>query len=197
VIKPDDVMVLIGGSDSQARRLSQRYGLGQLAHFNPPMGFIHDPEAVEACLRFIETHSPFRFCLLAVGAPQQEAIAHRLQARGVARGLALCIGASISFLTGDERRAPVWMQRGGIEWLFRLVQSPRRLAKRYLVRGPRVFALLRNAQIVLRSASPSALPARQQPPLVVEAVLAVEPALAEQDQHLVVVVAGPALSGAH
>jgi len=150
VILPDDPLVLIGGSDEQARQLCERYGLRRLAHFNPQMGFIRDPEAVEACLRFIEAHSPFRFCLLAVGAPQQEAVAQQLKARGIARGLALCIGASINFLTGDERRAPLWMQHCGMECFFRLMQAPGRMAKRYLVRGPRVFALLNDAEIVLR-----------------------------------------------
>jgi len=153
VISPDDPLVLIGGSDEQARQLSERYGLRHMAHFNPPMQFIRDPEAVEDCLNFIESHSPFRLCLLAVGAPQQETIAQRLKERGTARGLALCIGASINFLTGDERRAPLWMQNCGTEWLFRLAQSPRRMAKRYLVRGPRVFGLLHNAEIVLRKVS--------------------------------------------
>ena len=147
VISPDDPLVLIGGSDEQARQLGERYGLRRLAHFNPPMGFIRDPEAVEACLRFIEAHSPFRFCLLAVGAPQQEVVAQLLKARGIARGLTLCIGASINFLTGDERRAPLWMQRCGMEWFFRLMKAPGRLANRYLVRGPRVFALLNNAKL--------------------------------------------------
>ena len=154
VIDPDDTLVLIGGSEQQARHLAARYGLRGLAHHNPPMGFIHDPQAVEACLRFVEAHSPFRYCLLGVGAPQQEALAQMLKDRGVARGLALCIGASVNFLTGEERRAPAWMQRNGLEWLFRLLQSPGRLGHRYLVRGPRVFALLRRAEIVLRHPPP-------------------------------------------
>ncbi|MBI3545105.1 MAG: WecB/TagA/CpsF family glycosyltransferase [Gammaproteobacteria bacterium] len=152
VIAPDDSVVVIGGPVEQAQKLCARYGLKRLAHFNPPMGFIRDPEAVETCLRFIESHSPFRFCFLAVGCPQAESIALQLKTRGKARGLALCIGAAINFLTGMERRAPLWMQRSGMEWLFRLMQSPGRLAKRYLVRGPRVFQLLRHAQIVLRNA---------------------------------------------
>jgi exopolysaccharide biosynthesis WecB/TagA/CpsF family protein len=114
------------------------------------MGFIHDAGAVEKCLRFVEAHSPFRFCLLAVGAPRQEILAERLQVRNVARGLALCVGASIDFITGTERRAPQWLQRAGLEWLFRLVQNPARLATRYLVRGPRVFGLLRKTTFVLR-----------------------------------------------
>lgn len=150
VIGPDDPVILVGGSAAQAQHLVQAHGLRRLVHHNPPMGFIRDPQAVEACLAFIEAHSPFRFCLLALGSPQQELIAAALRERGRARGLALCIGASINFLTGDERRAPRWMQRAGLEWLYRLLQDPRRLAARYLVRGPRVFALLRRARIVLR-----------------------------------------------
>src|SRR5205814_3596791 len=41
------------------------------------------------------------------------------------------IGATIDFLAGRVKRAPVWMQRGGVEWLYRLAQEPRRLFKRY------------------------------------------------------------------
>lgn len=155
VIRPDDGLVLIGGSAEQAERLRQRYGLNRLAHFNPPMGFIHDPAALEACLAFVEAHSPFRYCLLAVGAPQQEQVAHRLKARGIARGLALCVGASVNFLTGAEQRAPLWMQRSGTEWLYRLVQAPGRMAGRYLVRGPQIFGLLRRTEFVLRPAPDS------------------------------------------
>jgi exopolysaccharide biosynthesis WecB/TagA/CpsF family protein len=152
VIRPGDPLVLIGASEEQRRCLEARYGLRRLAHFNPPMGFIRDPAAVEQCLQFVEQHSPFRFCLLAVGSPQQEILAQRLLQRNRARGLALCVGASIDFLTGVEVRAPVWMRRAGLEWLFRLSQSPRRLARRYLIRGPRIFGLLRRARIELRPA---------------------------------------------
>jgi len=153
VIQPDDKLVLIGGRPEQAEKLASIYGLKRLAHHNPPMGFIKNPLAVADCLAFIEANSPFRYCLLGVGAPQQEIIARQLKQRGIARGLALCIGASVDFLTGVEKRAPVWMQKLGIEWLYRLLQAPRRLAKRYLVRGPRVFGLLRRVSIELRPAA--------------------------------------------
>jgi exopolysaccharide biosynthesis WecB/TagA/CpsF family protein len=152
VIVPDDKVVVIGGSEQQALRLAEKYGLRGLRHFNPPMGFINDPLAVETCLKFIEAQSPFRFCLLAVGSPQQEVLARALQLRGRARGLALCIGASINFLTGIERRAPRWMQVCGMEWIFRLFQDPGRLARRYLVRGPRIFFMLPKLRFELRSA---------------------------------------------
>lgn len=157
VIQPQDRIVLLGGSEQQARALAERHGLQALAHFNPPMGFIKEPILVEECLEFIERHSPFRFCLLAVGSPQQEMLARQLKDRGTARGLALCIGASIDFLTGAEQRAPQWMQHAGLEWAYRLLQNPRRMAYRYLVRGPRIFPVLSNASFSVRR--PQALPA--------------------------------------
>jgi exopolysaccharide biosynthesis WecB/TagA/CpsF family protein len=151
VVTASDRIVLIGPSAVQATELAHRYGLNSLTHFQPPMGFIHDDAAVEACLQFIEAQSPFRFCFLALGCPQQEIVANKLRERGIARGLTLCIGASIDFLTGVERRAPHWMQRAGVEWAFRLIQDPGRLAKRYLVRGPRIFRLLKRIQFDLLS----------------------------------------------
>src|SRR5271165_1341231 len=75
VIASDDRIVLIGCSDEQAHQLATRYRLTQLKHYNPPMGFLRDPQAVEQCLQFVEANSPFRFCFLAVGAPQQETLA--------------------------------------------------------------------------------------------------------------------------
>jgi exopolysaccharide biosynthesis WecB/TagA/CpsF family protein len=158
IIAPDDRIVLIGSTSEQARLLAERYGLTGLCHYNPPMGFIRDAREVEACVRFVEAHSPFRFCFLAVGAPQQEILAQALKSRGVARGMGLCIGGSVNFLTGVERRAPRWIQRAGMEWLFRLMNNPYRLAKRYLLRGPRVFSLLRLTDVQVRS-RPGHLPA--------------------------------------
>jgi len=154
IAQPADRIVLVGGSADQAQQIAAKYGLRDVRHHDPPMGFIKDPDAVEGCLQFIERASPFRFCFLAVGSPQQEAIAQRLRARGVARGLALCVGASLNFITGAETRAPLWMQSLALEWLYRLARDPRRLANRYLVRGPRIFRLLRRAEVVLRKPAP-------------------------------------------
>jgi N-acetylglucosaminyldiphosphoundecaprenol N-acetyl-beta-D-mannosaminyltransferase len=149
VIKPQDVTVLVGGTVAQAEVLRSAYGLEALHHIEPPMNLMRDSEAVEACLRQIESVSPFRFCFLAIGSPQQEFIARKLKERGIARGLALCVGASINYLTGVEKRAPRWMQRTGFEWLYRLAANPRRMWKRYLIRGPKIFRLL--PQLELRA----------------------------------------------
>ena len=157
VVRPEDRIVLVGASEHQAGLLRSRYGLLDLRHHNPPMGFDKDPHAVEDCLRFVEAASPFRFCLIAVGSPRQELVAKRLAERSRVRGMALCIGASIDFMTGVERRAPGWLQRLGMEWFFRLLQNPRRLAWRYLVRGPKFFAYLSSSRVVLRAPRPPVL----------------------------------------
>jgi exopolysaccharide biosynthesis WecB/TagA/CpsF family protein len=156
VVEPADRIVLIGASERQAELLRSRYGLRELCHHNPPMGFIDNPAEVEKCLEFAEAASPFRFCLLAVGSPRQELLAQRLALRGRARGLALCIGASIDFLTGAEQRAPAWVQGAGLEWLYRLTRNPRRLAWRYLVRGPKFFAYVGSSRVSVRAARPIA-----------------------------------------
>jgi exopolysaccharide biosynthesis WecB/TagA/CpsF family protein len=159
VIRPSDVAILVGGTAAQAQTLRDRFGLRALHHIDPPMNMIRDPAAMEDCLRRIEAFGAFRFCFLAIGSPQQEIIAKSLKDRGVARGLALCIGASVNFMTGVEKRAPKWMQHWGFEWLYRLIQNPRRLAKRYLVRGPIIFLLLRRIEMRVRRSSP--IPPRQ------------------------------------
>ena len=143
-------MLLIGCTQAQVDVLETKFNLHGLQHHNPPMDFINDPVALETCVQFIERASPFRFCFLAVGSPQQEQLACLLKNRGRVRGLALCVGGAINYLTGIERRAPRWMQRSGLEWLHRLLSDPPRMTRRYLVRGPRIFFLLPRMRFLLR-----------------------------------------------
>jgi exopolysaccharide biosynthesis WecB/TagA/CpsF family protein len=153
VIKSSDVAVLVGGSADQARILRERYGLDALHHIEPPMNLIRNPAAIAECVQQIEAIGHFRFCFLAVGSPQQEIIAQKLKERGKVKGLALCIGAAIDFLTDIQTRAPVWMQEAGLEWLYRLSMNPRRMWKRYLVRGPRIFLLLWRIELRVRKSN--------------------------------------------
>lgn len=57
-------------------------------------------------------------------------------------GLAFGVGGSFDVLAGETKRAPVWMQRGGLEWFFRLVQEPRRMFGRYLIGNTRFAGLV-------------------------------------------------------
>lgn len=68
------------------------------------------------------------------------------------------IGAAFDFHVGSVKRAPVWMQRTGTEWLFRLVSEPRRLWRRYLVLGPRFVLRVTLESWQNRKLSPSTPP---------------------------------------
>jgi N-acetylglucosaminyldiphosphoundecaprenol N-acetyl-beta-D-mannosaminyltransferase len=141
VIAADQPLTILGGTAATIAALAVRFRLRRVAHLDPPMGFDRDPAMFAAAIEFIEGN-PARFTLLAVGSPRQEAVAAALARRGRARGIGLCIGASLLFLSGAERRAPAPLQRAGLEWAWRLAQDPRRLARRYLVDDPAILRLL-------------------------------------------------------
>jgi exopolysaccharide biosynthesis WecB/TagA/CpsF family protein len=123
----------------------------------PPMGFIKSDDEVQKCVDFVaKTQAPLVF--FAVGMPQQEILARHIADHSQLRGIGLCIGASIDFLTGKQRRAPVWLQKIGLEWLHRLLSDPRRLASRYLIECPRIFYLIL-APGVRRATLPTRRPA--------------------------------------
>ncbi|WP_348674535.1 WecB/TagA/CpsF family glycosyltransferase [uncultured Abyssibacter sp.] len=74
--------------------------------------------------------------------PKQENIVYDLLTRGCSRGVAFCVGASIDFLTGKQVRAPRIYTTLGLEWLHRLLSNPKRMWKRYLVKGPKIFPIM-------------------------------------------------------
>jgi N-acetylglucosaminyldiphosphoundecaprenol N-acetyl-beta-D-mannosaminyltransferase len=74
--------------------------------------------------------------VLGMGMPRQEEVALALRAALTQPCLIVCGGAIIDFLGGKTPRAPRWMRRVGIEWLYRLAQEPRRLFQRYVVGNP-------------------------------------------------------------
>lgn len=138
---PDGTRVaLVGGSMADAAWLRSQLPRATIRHFEPPMGVLRSAAAQQAIVDFIEAEQP-QLTLFAIGAPQSEIVAHQLQQRGRTGGVALCIGASIEFLTGAKRRAPRLLQTLGLEWAFRLASEPRRLWRRYLVEGPAIFAI--------------------------------------------------------
>lgn len=111
---------------------------------SPPIGFDKNEEQNDCLLRTIEQAAP-DLLLVGLGAPKQELWIHRHRERIHAKA-ALGIGAVIDFLAGERQRAPVWMQRCGIEWLHRIAQEPKRLGKRY------AYDAWRFPQLLLREA---------------------------------------------
>jgi N-acetylglucosaminyldiphosphoundecaprenol N-acetyl-beta-D-mannosaminyltransferase len=85
-----------------------------------------DHSRIESCIREAKPD----ILLVAMGCPKQEKwIYMNYQKLGVP--VSIGVGASLDFIAGKFRRAPIWMQASGLEWLFRLLQEPRRLFNRY------------------------------------------------------------------
>lgn len=131
-------VMLIGGNPGVAKEaaviLGQRYpGLVIAGTECPPMGFEADAAYMAALREKVFSACP-QIVYVALGSPKQERLIYELRP-SAPDAWWLGIGISLSFLTGEVQRAPLWMQRLGLEWLHRLVQEPRRLAKRYLVDG--------------------------------------------------------------
>ena len=138
VIGPGDRIAIVGSQRCAVKRLQQRYpGVVFVQHI-PPMGMRTKAAAMQEAAEFVAS-SDARFIFLAVGSPQQELLAAQVARLSHARGVALCIGAAIDFVVGLDRRAPVALQRLGLEWAHRLFTNPARLWRRYLVQGPRIF----------------------------------------------------------
>lgn len=145
-------IAILGGSSARVAEIVQRYGLKDVRHYNPPMGFVRDPRELARAVRFL-VDAKARYSFLAVGSPQQEIVARRVaKARG-ACGVGFCVGASLEFLTGEQRRAPAVIQHMALEWLYRLCSDPQRLWRRYLIEGPQIFSLHRTLRRAALSVS--------------------------------------------
>ena len=84
-----------------------------------------------------------KILFVGLGCPKQEhwMAAHAAGTEHPVQAVMLGVGAAFDFHAGMLRQAPVWMQKRGLEWLFRLVVEPRRLWKRYLKHNPRFIVL--------------------------------------------------------
>src|SRR5215469_8061605 len=97
--------------------------------------------AMRTAVVFVVAH-PARLVFLAVGSPRQEMLAAAIEATDRASRLGPCIGVRLEFLVGAQRRGPSWMRHADLDWLYRLLQNPRRLARRYLADSPAIPPLL-------------------------------------------------------
>jgi N-acetylglucosaminyldiphosphoundecaprenol N-acetyl-beta-D-mannosaminyltransferase len=140
VIRAGDRVGIVGGDAALLRALREKYKKIEFVQHCPPMGLRQNGAARRAAAEFI-AHNRARFTFIAVGSPQQEMIAAEAKSIPGAAGTALCIGAGLDFLTGRKKRAPRLARSLGLEWAHRLLSDPRRMWRRYLLEGPRVFVL--------------------------------------------------------
>ena len=135
VIRPDDAITVIGGNEELAARLRRRFGVVNLHLYDPPMGFIKMPDAVERSIEFVHGH-PARYVFLAVGAPSSETSLPIRSRQGPERPEPACASVvRFGFLVGLAKRAPVFYRRAGLEWLYRLMMNPTGHAHRVFVQS--------------------------------------------------------------
>lgn len=123
-----------GSKDDTLRKISENIKSNYpqshiVGMYSPPFRELSKSED-EEIIDMINRTKP-DFIWVGLGAPKQEKWMFSHQ--GKVNGLMVGIGAGFDYLAGNIKRAPVWMQRCNLEWLYRLVQDPKRLFKRYLV----------------------------------------------------------------
>jgi N-acetylglucosaminyldiphosphoundecaprenol N-acetyl-beta-D-mannosaminyltransferase len=127
-----------GAWRAAARLAAASPGLRVAGCHSPAYGFERRPETLaQVCGAVVEAKPDLVY--VGIGFPKQEWLISKLRAELPFTWFLGC-GAAINFVAGDQRRAPRWMQRTGLEWAHRLASEPRRLAGRY-VRHDAPYAL--------------------------------------------------------
>ncbi len=136
-------MYLYGGRDKAALallegRLRERFpGLRIAGGHSPPFRALN-PQEEEQVAADIDA-SGARVVWVGIGQPKQELWMHRMRPH-LQAPLLVGVGAAFDFHAGLLAQAPGWMQRNGLEWVYRLVREPRRLWRRYARYNPRFVA---------------------------------------------------------
>jgi N-acetylglucosaminyldiphosphoundecaprenol N-acetyl-beta-D-mannosaminyltransferase len=129
---------LLGGSPGVAERasriLTEHYpALKIIGTLCPHVDFDRESRDLERLYQRVAVDAP-RIVLVALGFPKQDILIDKL--RDIMPSSSFVgVGISLSFVAGEISRAPRWIQAIGLEWIYRLIQEPRRLFRRYLIHG--------------------------------------------------------------
>jgi len=137
--------------ESLVNKFRKEYHSINIAYsFSPPFRAISSEEDAQI---IHEIHaSGARVLLVGLGCPKQEE--WMAQHKDKIKAVMIGVGAAFDFHAGMKSQAPAWMQKRGLEWLYRLIHEPRRLWKRYLYHNPR-FIVLVLSQIFLQGERPA------------------------------------------
>lgn len=134
-----------GIAESLIERMVVKYpGISIAGFHSPPFRTLTEEEDELICAKIRASKADLVW--VGLGTPKQEI--WMLEHRGLCGGaIMLSVGAAFDFHAGSVSRAPKWMQYNGLEWIFRLVQEPKRLWRRYLVLAP-TFVILALLELV-------------------------------------------------
>ena len=109
-------------------------------YYSPPYGFEKKTDELKKTIDRINEAKP-DILAVALGAPKGEKFLYQVRDRINAK-ISLQIGATIDFMAGKVKRAPKWMSDMGFEWLFRIMQEPKRLLKRYVRDAVKIIPII-------------------------------------------------------
>ena len=129
-----------GVAEKAAKNLMNRFnGLQIVGTYSPPIGFEKDSVEMDKIKSMIKTVKP-DILIVGLGCPKQEKFMYHY-CKELEVPISFGLGASFDFEAGNIKRAPRWMSNHGLEWLFRITQDPKRMAKRYLVDDRKILKL--------------------------------------------------------
>ncbi|MBQ6017308.1 MAG: WecB/TagA/CpsF family glycosyltransferase [Clostridiales bacterium] len=135
---------LLGAAEGIAAKaadilVEQNPGLKIAGTYSPPFGFEKDEKELEK-INTILKESEADLLFVGMGAPKQSVFIyenmHKYQIP-----MSFCVGATIDFIAGEQKRAPRWMTDHGMEWLYRLFKEPKRMFKRYIINDTKIIRL--------------------------------------------------------
>ena len=137
---------IIGGKEGVAgqakKNLEKKFPrIKIVGTYAPPFGFENDKKELNKINEIITKSSP-DILIACLGCPKQEKWIYENYQKYGAK-VSVCAGATVDFLAGSVKRAPEWMSEHGLEWLYRFVQEPKRLFKRYFVEDVKILKLLK------------------------------------------------------
>lgn len=129
-----------GVAAKAAENLMKRYrGLQVVGTYSPQYGFEKNQIEMEKIKIMIRIAHP-DILIVGLGCPKQEKFMY-YHCKELEVPISFGLGASFDFEAGNIKRAPQWMSNHGLEWLFRITQDPKRMARRYLVDDRKILKL--------------------------------------------------------
>jgi N-acetylglucosaminyldiphosphoundecaprenol N-acetyl-beta-D-mannosaminyltransferase len=130
-----------GAADTAKAVLETKYpGLKVVGTYCPPFGFEADEKENSKIIQLIKDVKP-DILFVGLGAPKQEKWINKYE-KQYQVPVSIGIGVSFEFVAGMVKRAPLWMQKIGLEWFWRIMMEPGRLWRRYLVDDMEFFGLV-------------------------------------------------------
>lgn len=137
-------MYFLGAAEGVAAKaainLKRKYqGLQVVGVYSPPFGFEKDEREINKIIEMIREAKP-QILIVGLGCPKQEKFIFKYS-KELNVPISFALGASLDFEAGNIKRAPRWMCNSGLEWLYRLIQEPKRMFRRYIINDMKIFGL--------------------------------------------------------